>query len=271
MRITSWNIQHGIAYQAAPAQDFSLADNLAALHRDIESDIYLFQEVDCRLPRTDYRNQPAELAAAVGAIDFRFAPTVIGEPGLKSVMPEQEERVLISETCSTFNGYGNLFISRIPVREWLRFDLGKSPIGAPLLIGMGAGQRLIVAPDELRTATAAVLENKIIVINTHLSFVPGYNIKQLRQLIQWAKALEAEYASEVIIAGDFNLPDFALTPFRQWRTINTGPTFPQWNPKITFDHFMVRACLTNTWRARSEAAQMYGDHLPITVERIDRP
>jgi endonuclease/exonuclease/phosphatase family metal-dependent hydrolase len=159
-------------------------------------------------------------------------------------------------------------VSKLPVKKWIRKDLGKAPLGAPLLIGMRAGQRLIVAPDELRTAIAAILHNGWIVINTHLSFVPGFNIRQIRTLVRWANELEHEFDSRVVIAGDFNLPGRLVRTVTRWHSPEKGATFPQWNPKIEFDHFLLNPDMRHHAQvnARVEVPQIYGDHLPITLD-----
>ena len=65
---------------------------------------------------------------------------------------------------------------------------------------------MIYVADEPRVAMAATLENGWTVINTHLSFVPFVNYRQLRMIKKWAAGLSAQYSTQVLIIGDMNLP-----------------------------------------------------------------
>ena len=65
--------------------------------------------------------------------------------------------------------------------------------------------RLVPVPDEPRLAIAAVVEGPagpFTVVTTHLSFVPGYNVRQLRALTRWV----ARMPGPVFLLGDLNLP-----------------------------------------------------------------
>jgi endonuclease/exonuclease/phosphatase family metal-dependent hydrolase len=81
MRITSWNLLHGM--EIPPNKS---GPSLAALHRGIAAlatDVIAVQEIDFNLPRSGLVNQVAEVANAMGATDWAFAPSVIGTPGEK--------------------------------------------------------------------------------------------------------------------------------------------------------------------------------------------
>ena len=95
-------------------------------------------------------------------------------------------------------------VSKIPVTKWEILQLGRSRVGLPLAVPKedGKGVRFIYVKDEPRIAVAALLDNGVTVIATHLSFVPFVNLYQLRKLKRWAATLPGE----AIILGDLNLP-----------------------------------------------------------------
>ena len=94
VRITSWNLLHGMAIP--PSQNWdgqnkdgqngdaeNLAGAMQKLDGQIHSDIYGFQEVDHFLPRSHSRPQMRDIAETLSARDWAMAPSVIGTPGEK--------------------------------------------------------------------------------------------------------------------------------------------------------------------------------------------
>jgi len=154
------------------------------------------------------------------------------------------------------------------VIKWHRLDLGNAPIGMPLLVPGDDGKpgrlRPIYIRDEPRVALAATLANGVTVINTHLSFVPGYNIKQLRAMKRWAVELESEMNSTAIIVGDLNLPKNLPIVASQWRSLATQATYPSWGAKIQFDYILTRASIGATQLPTVTTG--VSDHLPLSVE-----
>jgi hypothetical protein len=139
------------------------------------------------------------------------------------------------------SNYGISIISKIPVKSWLRLELGRSVLGMPLAVGNEKGKlALIYVKDEPRVAIAAVLENGWTVVNTHLSFVPFVNIYQLFKLSRWAKAIEREYSTKVILLGDFNLPGGIPSRLTLWKRATQSLSYPSWSPKISFDYILMR-------------------------------
>jgi endonuclease/exonuclease/phosphatase family metal-dependent hydrolase len=113
-------------------------------------------------------------------------------------------------------------------------------------------------------ALAATLANGITVINTHLSFVPGYNIKQLRAIKRWAIKLESEMNSTAIIVGDLNLPKNLPVVASQWRSLATQATYPSWGAKIQFDYILSKA--THNSKHLPTVVTGVSDHLPLSVD-----
>jgi endonuclease/exonuclease/phosphatase family metal-dependent hydrolase len=272
MRITSWNILHGMAIPPTPDPQLgALADATEKIVIDLAPDLIAIQECDYRLARTADAHQIAEIARSIGAQYFAFAPCIIGTPGEKWRKLSASDQAIITEKESSTSyegGYGIGIASKIEVIKWHRLDLGNAPIGMPLLVpgedGKPGKLRPIYIRDEPRVALAATLVNGITVINTHLSFVPGYNIKQLRAIKRWAIELEKEMNTMAIIVGDLNLPKNLPVVASKWRSLATQATYPSWGAKIQFDYILSKSTLGSTHLPTVTTG--VSDHLPLTVE-----
>ena len=168
--VTSWNLLHGMAIP--PQSTITLSDAIEKLHIDSQSDVIALQEVDVQQKRSGHGNQVAEIAAAMGARHWAFAPAMYGTPGekwhgIKDAMVFDQDSSVPNEAM-----YGIGIVSKIPVKRWHRINLGKAPLGMPLLVAGEKRPRLIYVSDEPRAALVAELENGISVTTTHLSFVP---------------------------------------------------------------------------------------------------
>ncbi len=255
----------------------SLAAASQQLAAQLTPDLIGVQECDFNLVRSGNTNQIAEIAKNIGATHFAFAPCIIGTPSERWRTLSASDQRIITDKDDSGNenlsarfegGYGIAIASKVEVLAWNRIDLGNAPIGMPLLIPgdeSGPGKvRPIYIRDEPRVALAATLANGYTVINTHLSFVPGYNFKQLRALKRWATKLEKETGTTAIIMGDLNLPKNLPVVASAWRSLNTQATYPSWGAKIQFDYILSKAAL----KASSLATVTTGvsDHLPLSVE-----
>jgi endonuclease/exonuclease/phosphatase family metal-dependent hydrolase len=272
MRITSWNILHGMAIPPTPVADIAaLAQAAEKIAKDLAPELVAVQECDYRLARTVDANQISEIAQSIGAQYFAFAPCIIGTPGEKWRKLNASDQGVITESdnAGTYEGaYGVGIASKIEVIKWHRLDLGNAPIGMPLLVPGDEGNpgklRPIYIRDEPRVALAATLINGITVINTHLSFVPGYNVKQLRAIKRWARQLEKEMNTAAIIVGDLNLPKNLPVVASKWRSLATQATYPSWGAKIQFDYILTRSAMEST--QLPTVATGVSDHLPLSVE-----
>jgi endonuclease/exonuclease/phosphatase family metal-dependent hydrolase len=262
MRITSWNFLHGQSLNPAEKADFQGA------FAQLGSDVLALQEIDMNLERSGASNQPAEIAEALGATSYGFAPTVHGTPGFswKKVSPANR-KVFTSQDALLENHYGIAIVSKVPVKQWLRYELGKAWIGLPLLVANEKGK---VAPfyvkDEPRVALAAILENGWIVINLHLSFVPLVNAFQLLKVTRWAKKLSKDYEGEVALVGDFNLPWGIPTRITRWRRATDELTYPSWKPAISFDYILLRGDSHSKSKEVIAPAMTLSDHRPISID-----
>jgi len=269
MKLTSWNLLHAMAIP--PGSKVSLASTV----KKIAPEVLAIQEVDFLLPRSNSENQVHEIAKSMKAVDWAFAPAIIGTPGEKwRALNDQDESIITSTSKKSGNknllgGYGIGFASTIPVTAYERIELGRSIIGMPLLVPGGEDgkgkPRFIYVQDEPRVALVAHLENGWSIINTHLSFVPGVNFKQLNKLKKWAEKSSQETGNKVVIMGDLNLPKGLPVVGSSWKSLATQNTYPSWGAKIQFDYILCNDSL-NKSKAIPTIITGISDHLPISVE-----
>lgn len=251
MRITSWNFLHGQPLKPPVADPNGLERDEVAEQRyagavqTLESDLIALQEVDFNLERSGIENQSSAVAKIMGAAHWGFAPAISGTPGVKWRKLKSDEQLVMTDSnigqVKELGSYGIAIISKVPVKSWLRLELGRSVIGMPLLIGNEKGKlAMLYVKDEPRVAIAAVLENGWTVINTHLSFVPLVNIYQLFKLSRWATSIEREYSTKVILLGDFNLPGGIPSKLTSWKRATQSLSYPSWALKISFDYILMR-------------------------------
>jgi len=273
MRITSWNILHGMAIPPAAkgVKPTSLSDAGQKIAAELAPDVIGIQECDYALARSENVNQIAEIATSIAAPYFAFAPCIIGTPGetWRKLNDSDKKMITNADTSQTHEGsYGIAIASKIEVVQWYRLDLGNSPVGAPLLIPgdeSGPGKvRPIYIRDEPRVALAATLANGYTVINTHLSFVPGFNLRQLRKLKRWAAGIEKSTGTIAIIMGDLNLPKNLPVVGSQWKSLATQATYPSWGAKIQFDYILSKAPVASQYLPTVLSG--VSDHLPLSVE-----
>jgi len=255
---------------AKGAKPTTLADAGQKIAAELAPDLIGVQECDYALVRSENVNQIAEIATSIGATYFAFAPCIIGTPGETwRKLNDSDQKIITNSDSSSPEGiYGIGIASKVEVVQWHRLDLGNSPIGAPLLIPgdeSGPGNvRPIYIRDEPRVALAATLANGYTVINTHLSFVPGYNLRQLRKLKRWAAELEKATNTTAIIIGDLNLPKNLPVVASQWKSLATQATYPSWGAKIQFDYILSKAPMSS--QHLPTVLTGVSDHLPLTVE-----
>ncbi len=252
--------------------------SLSSAIKKIAPEVLAIQEVDHFLPRSNSVNQTVEIAQAMKAVDWAFAPSIIGTPGEKwRGLKESDDSLITAESISSKKigskkiegAYGIGFASTIPVTAYERIELGRSPVGMPLLVPGGEDgkgkPRFIYVQDEPRVALVAHLENGWSIINTHLSFVPGVNFAQLQKLKRWAAQSSAQTGNKIAIIGDLNLPKGLPVVGSQWKSLVTQNTYPSWGAKIQFDYILTKDTLSK-FKAIKNTATGISDHLPISVE-----
>ena len=275
MRITSWNFLHGQPLK--PLANDPTRHSYAQALNSLASDVIALQEVDFNLARSGGCNQSSDVAEVMGTAHWGFAPAISGTPGVKWRKLKEEEKVIFSDSnpnninnVSDGGYYGISVISKLPVKSWLRLELGRSFLGMPLAVGNEKGKlALIYVKDEPRVAIAAVLENGWTVINTHLSFVPLVNIYQLLKLSRWAKAIEREFSTKVILLGDFNLPGGIPSKLTLWKRATQSLSYPSWGPKISFDYILMREEFLQKSSEVIAPTLEISDHRPISIDLLD--
>jgi endonuclease/exonuclease/phosphatase family metal-dependent hydrolase len=251
--------------------------SLAALHRAIAAlatDVIAVQEIDFKLPRSGGVNQIAEVASAMGGKDWAFAPSIIGTPGEKWRKLNGGDAKLINNNSSEVlaGSYGIGIASKVPVLKWHRLELGNSPIGMPLVVPTESETssrpkiRGIYVHDEPRLAIAATLENGFTIVNTHLSFVPGINLAQLRKLKRWTLQIAKETNTKALLLGDLNLPKNLPVAVSKWRSLVTQNTYPSWGAKVQFDYILSDQLRPDDYEISPISPTGMSDHLPIGIE-----
>jgi endonuclease/exonuclease/phosphatase family metal-dependent hydrolase len=266
MRLTSWNLLHGLAIP--PADPANIGQNQALLESSLVqlgADVLGLQEVDFHLERSGQANQVGEIAALLGAVDWAFAPSVMGSPDEKWRGTNSSDiKVVTSEMDSASPGYGIGLVSKIPVISWHRLDLQRSPVG--ILMSVNRKSKRVYVRDHPRSALAAVLENGWLIVNTHLSFVPVVNLLQLLKIKRWVKKLPVTDKAKIIVMGDLNLPFGFLVKSINWNSLAKQKTFPSWNPQVQIDYILSQKVASEDV---VHAPSTYGgisDHLPLIVD-----
>ena len=243
----------------------------------IGADVIGIQEVDEQLARSGMASQTALVAEAMNTQHWGFAPVMVGAPGEKwRKLNSLDPRVITNENCasnreSNVDGnYGIGIVSKVPVVHWDRLELGNSPLGMPLVIPAENKKgkqsvRMIYVADEPRVALAATLNNGWTVINTHLSFVPVVNYRQLRKIKKWAATLSAQYGTQTLIIGDMNLPKGLPAVGSSWNSLVEQNSYPSWGAKIQFDYILSNSLTPDQYEALATINTGVSDHLPVRV------
>ncbi|MFY7824160.1 MAG: endonuclease/exonuclease/phosphatase family protein [Candidatus Planktophila sp.] len=274
MRVTSWNLLHGMAIP--PSNDLA-ADQikLGEAIQAIGADVIGIQEVDEQLARSGNVSQTAVVAEAMSTQHWAFAPVMVGAPGEKwRKLNSLDAKVITIENVqanrqSNVDGnYGIGIVSKIPVQHWDRLELGNSPFGMPLVIPAENKKgkqsvRMIYVADEPRVALAATLDNGWTVINTHLSFVPFVNYRQLRKIKKWAAELAAKHGTQALIIGDLNLPKGLPAVGSKWNSLVEQNSYPSWGGKVQFDYILSDSLKLDQYEALPTLNTGVSDHLPV--------
>lgn len=276
MRVTSWNLLHGMAIP--PTNDLAAdQQKLGEAIEAIGADLIGIQEVDEQLVRSGVVSQTQLVAEAMRTQHWGFAPVIIGEPGAKwrkldplDITVVTAQNLETNKAAHTEGSYGIGLVSKIPVKHWDRLELGNSVVGMPLVIPAENKKgkqtvRAIYVADEPRVALAATLDNGWTVINTHLSFVPFVNYRQLRKIKKWAAQLSAKYGTQTLIIGDMNLPKGLPAVRSAWNSLVVQNSYPSWGAKIQFDYILGNSLKPDQYESLPTVATGVSDHLPVRV------
>jgi len=274
VRLATYNLLHGMSVRGGVPQPMRDGDGrvvgppqvkddlpLRAAIETLDADVIGLQEVDVHQPRSGYAHQVRAVAEAMDAEHWRFAPSVVGTPGepgwvaadgpldhvshreipaFPHVLRPGEDLPHDADYEVRRMGplYGVGLVSRLPVLEWRTTRFDPAPWSLPLLIPAEPRPRFMRVADEPRAAIVAVVQGAhgpFTVATAHLSFVPGYNVRQLRQLRTWLAGLPRP----LVVLGDFNLPGSLPARITGWTPLLRQATYPSTNPRAQLDHVLV--------------------------------
>lgn len=250
MRIATFNILHG----RSPADDRVDPGRFADAVASLGADVLAMQEVDRDQERSGGTDLTAVAARAMDAPEHRFAATLHGAPGVWTAatgagQPGRAE-------------YGLAVLSRYPVLLWRRLALDPLPVRAP--IWPPGARRPLLVEDEPRAALAAVVDGpqgRVTVVATHLTFLPGWNLLQLRRL----RRAVARLPQPAVVVGDLNLPGALPALATGWTPLVTGATFPAHAPRRQIDHVLGTAGVRAARPGRAVATAV-SDHRALVVD-----
>jgi endonuclease/exonuclease/phosphatase family metal-dependent hydrolase len=254
VRVATFNVLHGRSVATGEVRRLELVEAAAGL----DADVVGLQEVDRAQERSGGVDQTAAVAHALGAEHWRFVPALHGTPGAAWTPSDLEDGTHVDGPA-----YGVGLVSRLPVRSWHVRRFGPAPIGLPLLVPGSRG--LTHVDDEPRVAVAAVLDTgngPVTVVTTHLSFVPGWNVAQLRVLSRWARTLPAPR----LLMGDLNLPGPLPRLTTGWAQPARVATYPSWRPRVQFDHVLVDGLPAAAVRGFRSMCLSVSDHCALAVD-----
>jgi endonuclease/exonuclease/phosphatase family metal-dependent hydrolase len=260
VRLATFNLLHGRSLHDGAVH----ADRVTSAVTTLDADVLGLQEVDRHQPRSGHLDLTALAADALGTDQHKFVAAVTGTPG--------ETWAPWADTHDTTHpSYGISLISRWPVLRWQITRLPAAPVRSPVLIP-GPGGGLLLLKDEPRVLLAAVIDTPdgpITVATTHLSFVPGWNVRQLRAA---ARALRALPAPRILL-GDLNLPAVLARAATGWKPLARAATYPSGAPRAQLDHILADprgAHLLGPVVQVSTPQVPVSDHRPLVVH-LDRP
>ncbi len=257
MRLATFNLLHG---QSLTEPTVS-ADRITAAVANLDADVLGLQEVDHSQPRSGELDLTAIAADALNATEHRFAATIVGTPG-------ETWRPWHNDTDNHHPRYGIALISRYPVLKWQVTHLPAAPIRSPVFVPGGG---VLLLADEPRVLLAAVVQapgGPITVATTHLSFVPGWNVRQLRQAVRALRTLPAPR----VLLGDLNVPGVVARAATGWQLLGRSPTYPSPQPRLQLDHVLADprgGDLLGRVVQVSTPRSTISDHRPLIV-RLDR-
>ncbi|MFC7405436.1 endonuclease/exonuclease/phosphatase family protein [Georgenia alba] len=249
MRLATFNILHGRSLD----DDRVDLERFADAVRRLDADVLALQEVDRDQPRSHGADLTAVAAEAMGAVEHRFVATMSGLPEVWTAATGEEQ----PEQAA----YGIALLSRFPVSSWKVLSLPSPRRRVP--VTFPDRLRPVLVQDEARTALAACVdspEGPVSVAATHLTFVPDWNVAQLRHIVRSTRDMPRPF----VLLGDLNLAGGEPSRHSGLRPLVTATTFPTDDPTEQLDHILVEGEVRITEPGRSLHLDM-SDHRALTV------
>jgi endonuclease/exonuclease/phosphatase family metal-dependent hydrolase len=253
LRFGTFNLLHGRSVVDGQVRDADLVAAVGAL----DADVLGLQEVDRGQPRSGKIDQTTAAADALGATWWRFAPALVGTPG-----GSWDPAVPGGADALDGPSYGVGLVSRLEVLDWRSTSFRPAPVGMPLMV---PGRGLVHVPDEPRVVLAATVvgpDGPFTVATAHLSFVPGWNVWQLRRLVRWLAPMPRPW----MLLADLNLPGPLPRLATGWRRLARVPTYPSWRPRIQWDHVLTTAGTRPHVAAVRAERLAVSDHCALLVD-----
>lgn len=250
MRVATFNILHG-----RTVGDGVDPQRLQECVRQLNPDVLALQEVDVDQPRSGRVDLTAAAAEAMGAVEHRFVAAISGTPGATWIAATGREQPGSA-------AYGIALLSRFPAVSWQVVRMPRIPLRFPMYLP--GPNKVIVVDEEPRAAVIARLQTPLglmTVANTHLSFVPGWNRRQLRRLARDLRGLPGPR----LLVGDLNMTPAAVHRCSGMRPLASAVTFPAPSPSRQLDHILTDA---DDLRASAANADLMpiSDHRPLVVD-----
>ncbi|MFD9463268.1 endonuclease/exonuclease/phosphatase family protein [Streptomyces sp. NPDC060027] len=301
VRFATFNVLHGLPMVAGRPVPVPAASGpetpLVRAVASLDADVLALQELDRLQERSGGVDQASVAAVGSGAHDWRYASAFHGgqAAGGDWVPDPSEPRLRVYGPGGTDAAHGGpshgiALLSRLPVRHWRARRLVPAPLPMPLRTPGRRG--LTMAGDQPRAVLAAVLEGRrgpFTVVALHLSFVPGWNIRQLLTVRAWI----ADLPRPQVLLGDFNLTgaipravlnsagptgrteprwnrwnrrEEPLPVPRGWRDLARTPTYPAHRPLVQFDHVLATGIEAGAAGGAHAPRTAISDHRPLVVE-----
>jgi endonuclease/exonuclease/phosphatase family metal-dependent hydrolase len=251
VRLATFNILHGRSLADGRVDVNRFADAV----KELDADLLALQEVDRDQPRSHLADLTAVAAGAMGAIDSQFAAAIAGTPGATWTAATGHEQPGAA-------AYGIALLSRYPVRQWQVVRMPTIPFRFPMWLPVP--RKVMVVKEEPRAALVAVVDTprgRLTVVNTHLSFVPGWNRVQLRRLHRDLTA----FPGPLVLMGDLNMTPPAPAALTGWRPLAEALTFPAAAPDRQLDHLLLRGELGSVTGTSARELPL-SDHRALVVD-----
>jgi endonuclease/exonuclease/phosphatase family metal-dependent hydrolase len=251
VRLATFNILHGRSLADGRVDVNRFADAV----KELDADLLALQEVDRDQPRSHLADLTAVAAGAMGAIDSQFAAAIAGTPGATWTAATGHEQPGAA-------AYGIALLSRYPVRQWQVVRMPTIPFRFPMWLPVP--RKVMVVKEEPRAALVAVVDTprgRLTVVNTHLSFVPGWNRVQLRRLRRDLTA----FPGPLVLMGDLNMTPPTPAAVTGWRPLAEALTFPAAAPDRQLDHVLLRGEIGSV-TGTSAPELTLSDHRALVVD-----